>query len=44
MEIDPPTTAGADQMRRPKKCYPVRIRIKNLNKMKMKYDITKVTI
>ena len=40
MEIDPPTTAGADQIRRPNKCYLVGIRIRNLNKMKMKWDTT----
>ena len=35
-EIDPPTTAGADQMRRINKIYPLGIRIKNFNKMKIK--------
>ena len=38
MEVDFPTTAGADQMTKPKKCYQVGIRIKNFNKIKMKWN------
>ena len=42
MKVDPPTTAGADQMRIPNKMLPSRDRDKKFqqNKNEMKWDIT----